>query len=122
MFQLRQLKNNTENLGYRDVNLLSFMKLTSEKLHKTVNKKHGTQTILTYRQSFASSMMAFVKQFVEWAPYYFISGETWIPFPENTTKLEELKFPKWKKVLPILSLEEKREMREWVSSNDAVVQ
>ena len=65
MFQLRQLKNNTENLGYRDVNLLSFMKLTSEKLHKTVNKKHGTQTILTYRQSFASSMMAFVKQFVE---------------------------------------------------------
>ena len=58
--ELRQLKNNTEKLGYR--NLLSWMTLSLENLHSTMNKKYGTQTVLTYAQSFATSM----KESVEW--------------------------------------------------------
>ena len=40
----------------------------------------------------------------------------WYSLPENKMKLEELKFPKQKK-----KKERNREMREWASSNGAVV-
>ena len=59
-----------------------------------MNKKHVTQTVLTYAQSFASSMKESVTQLVEWVTYYFTSREIWYPLPENTMKLEELKSPK----------------------------
>ena len=36
-----------------------------ENLDSTVNKKHGTQTVLTYAQSFASSVKESVKRLVE---------------------------------------------------------
>ena len=61
-FRLRQLKNNTEKLGYGNINLLNCMTLSFENLHSTVNKKHGTQTVLSYAQSFASSMKESVKR------------------------------------------------------------
>ena len=64
-FGLRQLKNNTEKLDNRIMNLLGWMKLSLKNLHSTVNKKHDTQTVLTYAQSFASSMKESVKQLVE---------------------------------------------------------
>ena len=38
------------------------MTLSLENLHSTANKKHGTQTVLTYAQSFASSMKESAKQ------------------------------------------------------------
>ena len=38
------------------------MTLSLENLHSTMNKKYGTQTVLTYAQSFATSM----KESVEW--------------------------------------------------------
>ena len=44
-FGLRQLKSNTEKLGYRNINLLSCMTLSLENLHSNANKKHGTQTV-----------------------------------------------------------------------------
>ena len=44
-FGLRQLKNNTEKLGYRNINLLSCMTLSLENLHSNENKKHGTPTV-----------------------------------------------------------------------------
>ena len=64
-FCLRQLKNNTEKLRYRNINLLSCMTLSLENLHSTANKKHGTQTILTYAQAFVFSMKKSVKRLVE---------------------------------------------------------
>ena len=39
----RQLKSNTEKLDYRNINLLSCLKLSLENLHSKMNKKHGTQ-------------------------------------------------------------------------------
>ena len=38
------------------------MTLSLENLDLTVNKKHGTQTVLTYIQSFASSTEESVKE------------------------------------------------------------
>ena len=61
-FRLRLLKNNTEKFGYRNLNMLSSMTLSLETLDSTVNKKHGTQTVLTYAQSFASSTKESVKE------------------------------------------------------------
>ena len=54
-FGLTHLKNNAEKLGYRNIDMLSCMKLSLENLDSVVYKKHGTQTVLTYAQSFASS-------------------------------------------------------------------
>ena len=88
-FGMKQLKNNTKKLGYRNINLRSFMTLSLENLHSTVNDKHATQTVLTYAQSFASSMKESVKRLVEWVKYYFTSREIWYLCPKNTMKLEE---------------------------------
>ena len=43
--------------------MLSCMPLSLENLYSTVNKKHGTQTVLIYAQSFASSTKESVKEF-----------------------------------------------------------
>ena len=75
-----------------------------ENVDSTVNKKHGTQTVLTYAQSFASSKKESIKRLVERAIDWLVE------------------FPKRKKNSSILLfLDEKREMREWESSNSAVV-
>ena len=42
------------------------MTLSLENLHSTMNKKYGTQTVLTYAQSFATSMKESVKRLIEW--------------------------------------------------------
>ena len=41
-FGLTQLKNNTEKLGYRNIDMLSSMTLSLENLHPMMNKKHST--------------------------------------------------------------------------------
>ena len=103
-FELRQLKNNTEKLGYRNLNFLGCMILSLENLHSTVNKKHDIQSVLTYAQSFASSMKEFVKQLVEWAAYYFTS----------------MKISLVRKIMDIIP-RQIREIRVWASSNGASV-
>ena len=47
------------------MNLLSCMTLSLKNLHSMMNEKHGTQTVLTYAESFASSVKVSVKQLVE---------------------------------------------------------
>ena len=59
-FGLTQMKNNTEKLNYRNINMLSCMTLSLENLD--LNKKYGVQTVLTYAQSFASSTKESVKE------------------------------------------------------------
>ena len=61
-FRLTQLKNNTENFAYRNLNMFSSVTLSLENLDSTENKKHGTQTVLTYAQSFASTTKESVKE------------------------------------------------------------
>ena len=61
-FEFARLKNNTEKLCYRNINMLSCMTLSLENLDSTVNKKYGTQILLTYDQSFASSRKESVKE------------------------------------------------------------
>ena len=73
-----------------------------------MNKKHDTQAVLTYPQSFGSSMKKSVKRMVEWVAYYFTSREIWYSLPENTMKLEDIKFPKRKKDSSILFPHEKK--------------
>ena len=41
------------------------MTLSLENLRSTANKKHGTQTVLTYAQSFAFSLKESVNHLVE---------------------------------------------------------
>ena len=64
------------------------MTLSLENLHSTMNKKHGTQSVLTYAQFFASSMKESVKHLVEWGAYYFTSRKIWYPLHENTKNPE----------------------------------
>ena len=59
--------------------MLSCMTLYPEKLDSTVNKKHGTQTVLTYAQSLASSTKESVKE----CAYYLTPREVWYFVPGN---------------------------------------
>ena len=86
--------------------MLSCMTFSLENIHSTLNKKHGTLTVFTYAQSFASSMKESVKWFVEWMLYYFTPREIWYSLP---MKLEELKFLRRKKIhrsCPRMKIEE----------------
>ena len=64
--------------------MLSCMKLSLENLDSAVYKKHGTQTVLTYAQSFASS----TKESVLESASYLTLRELWYPLPENKMKLQ----------------------------------
>ena len=75
------------------------MTLSLENLRSTANKKHGTQTVLTYAQSFAFSLKESINHLVEWLTCHSI----WYLLPENRVKLEELKFfQKKKKIIDII--------------------
>ncbi|XP_066920118.1 uncharacterized protein [Clytia hemisphaerica] len=118
---LKRLKTNTESLTYDRVNLLSCMTLAVENLHSAVNKKQGTQTLVSYAQSFASSVKESIKSATEWSAHYFTSRERWYPLPNTVLSLSDLDFPKRAKRNQGLTREQKREMREWASINGAVV-
>ena len=116
---LKQLKENLDLFGYKNVNLLSCMTLNIEHLHSTVNYKHGMQTMLQYARSFTSSIKECVKSLTRWSAYYFTSTESWYPLPSGSLKLSELSFPK--PILPSnLPAAERIIMREWASVNGAV--
>ena len=117
---LKQLKENLDLFGYKNVNLLSGMTFDIEHLHSTVNYKHGMQTMLQYARSFTSSIKECVKSLTRWSAYYFTSTESWYPLPSGSLKLSELSFPK--PILPSnLPAAERVIMREWASVNGAVV-
>ena len=107
--ELRQLKNNTEKLGYR--NLLSWMTLSLENLHSTMNKKYSTQTVLTYAQSFATSMKESVKRLIEWENHI---KQVSVSSSWKHNEPRRVKISQTKKKSSILPPDEKGEMREWV--------
>ena len=119
---LKRLKENCESHGYSNVNLLSCMTLSVENLHSAVNRKQGTQTIVSYAQDFATTIKESIKSITKWSAHYFTSRERWYPLPESAVSLQDLQFPKRsKQSINTLTLDQKREMREWASINGAVV-
>ena len=47
LWDLKKLKENCESFNYNEVNLLSCLTLSVENLHSTVNRKQGTQTLVS---------------------------------------------------------------------------
>ena len=121
LWGLKQLKTNTEIHNYTKTNLLSCMTLTVENFHSSVNKKHGTQTVVSYAQSFFESIKESLKQITSWSAHHFTTRERWYPVPESTLKLSDLDFPRRKLSKIKLNPDAKHEMREWASINGAVV-
>ena len=100
------------------------MTLSVENLHSTVNKKQTTQTMITYAQSFSIAIKESIKAVTKWGAHYFTSRDTWYPLPDSAIPLSELQFPKKSTTSVVkdpLTSDQKREMREWASSNGAVV-
>ena len=87
------------------------MTLSLENLDSTMNKKYGTQTVLTYAQSFATSMKESVKRLIEWENH--IKQES-VSSSWKQNEPRRVKISQTKKKSSILPPDEKREMREWV--------
>ena len=47
LWGLKKLKENCEPFSYNEVNLLSYLRFSVENLHSDVNRKQGTQTLVS---------------------------------------------------------------------------
>ena len=123
LWGLKKLKQNCESSSYKEVNLLSCMTLFVENLHSAVNRKRGTETLVSYAQDFAKIIKEFIKAVAKWSVLYFTIRERWYPLPDSAVYLASLQFPKRTKNLSgkMLNSDQKCEMQEWVSVNGAVV-
>ena len=123
LWGLKKLKENCESFNYNEVNLLSCMTLFVENLHSAVNRKQGTQTLVSYVQDFATTIKESIKAVTKWSVHYFPSREQWYPLPDSAFSLASLQLPERTKNLPgkMLNSDQKHEMREWASVNRAVV-
>ena len=99
------------------------MTLSVENLHLAVNRKQGTQTLVSYAQDFATTIKKSIKAVTKWSVHYFTSRQRWYPLPNSAVSLASLQFPKRTKNLPrkTLNSDQKCEMWEWTSVNGAVV-
>ena len=123
LWGLKKLKENCESFSYNEVNLLGCMTLSLENLHSSVNRKQGTQTLVSYAQDFATTIKQSIKVGTKWSVHYLTSRERWYPLPDSAVSLVSLQFPKRTNNLSgkTLNSDQKREMREWPSVNGAVV-
>ena len=87
---LKKLKENCESFNYNEVNLLSCMTLSVENLHSTLNRKQGTQTLVSYAQDFATTIKQSIKVGTKWSVHYFTSRERWYPLPNSVVSLASL--------------------------------
>ena len=87
-----------------------------------MNRKQGTETLVSYAQDFATSIKKSIKAVTKWSVHYFTSRERWYPLPDSAVSLASLQFPKRTKSLPgkMLYSDQKREVWEWASVNGAV--
>ena len=121
LWALKRLGTISATYNIKGWNLLSCVTLDVENLHSSVNQQQGVQTMLSYAQSFASSVKEALKRTTQWAAYYFTSRQGWYPTPENSLDLTDLVFPNRKSKTHSLLPCQKREMREWASLNGQVV-
>ena len=75
LWGLKKLKENCESFSYNEVNLLSCMALSVKNLHSAVNRKQGTQTLVSYAQNFATTIKESIKAVTKWSVHYFTSRE-----------------------------------------------
>ena len=75
LWGLKKLKENCQSFNYNEVDLLSCMTLSVENLHSAVNRKKGTQTLISYAQDFATTIAESIKAVIKWSVHYFSSGE-----------------------------------------------
>ena len=122
LWGLKKLKEDCESFNYNEVNLLNCMTLSVENLHSALNRKQGTQTLVSYAQDFATTIKEFIKAVTKWSIHYFTTRERWYPLPDSGVSLASLQFLKRTKNLSgkTLNSDQKREMREWGSVNGAV--
>ena len=120
---LKKLKENFESFNYNEVNLLNCMTLSVENLHAAVNRKQGTQFLVSYAEDFATTIKESIKSVTKWSVHYFHSRQRSHLLPDSAVFLASLQFPKRKKNLSgkTLSSDQKHEMREWASVHGAVV-
>ena len=123
LWSLKKLKGNCKSFSYNEVNLLNCMTVYIENLHLAVNRKQGTQTLVSYAQDSATTIKESIKAVTKWSVHYFTSQERWYSLPDSAVSLASLQFRKRTKNLPgkTLNSDQKREMRECASVNGAVV-
>ena len=73
LWALKRLGTISATYNIKGWNLLSCVTLDVENLHSSVNQQQGVQTMLSYAQSFASSVKEALKRTTQWAAYYFTS-------------------------------------------------
>ena len=91
---LKKLQENCESLNYKEVNLQRYMTLSVENLHSGVNRKKGTQTLISFLQDIEKTMQEFIKAATKWSVHQLTSKERWYPLPNSTVSMALLQFPK----------------------------
>ena len=120
LWGLKKLKENCESFNYNEVNLLSCMALSVENLHSAVNRKQGTQILVSYKQDFTTNIKESIKTVTKWSIHYFTSQERWYPLPDSAISLASLEFPKRTKNQSSKAINSDQK-REWTSVNEAFV-
>ena len=96
------------------------MALSVENLHSAVNRKQGTQTLVSNKQDFTTNIKESIKTVTKWSIHYFTSQERWYPLPDSAISLASLEFPKRTKNQSSKAINSDQK-REWTSVNEAFV-
>ena len=72
---LKKLQENCESLNYKEVNLQRYMALSVENLHSVVNRKKGTQTLISFLQDIEKTMQESIKAATKWSVHHLTSKE-----------------------------------------------
>ena len=96
------------------------MALSVENLHSAVNRKQGTQTLVSNKQDFTTNIKESIKTVTKWSIHYFTSQERWYPLPDSAISLASLEFPKRAKNQSSKAIKSDQK-REWTSVNEAFV-
>ena len=96
------------------------MALSVENLHSAVNRKQGTQTLVSNKRNFTTNIKESIKTVTKWSIHYFTSWERWYPLPDSAVSLASLEFPKRTKNLSSKTINSDQK-HEWASVNEAVV-
>ena len=90
LYGLKKLKENCESFNYNEVNLLNCMTLSVENLHAAVNRKQGTQFLVSYAEDFATTIKESIKSVTKWSVHYFHSRQRSHLLPDSAVSLASL--------------------------------
>ena len=120
---IKKHKENCEPFNHNKVNLPSCMTLPVENLHSAVNRRQGTQTLVSYMEDFETTIKESIKPVTNWGVHYFTTRERWYWLPDSAVSLASLQFPNRTKNLSgkTLNSDQKRRTLEWGSGNEAII-